>query len=311
MSLGSKMSTDSFSASIREHVLDLAWSLWAEIGVSSWTRRHQQWAIDPEPLILFTAYVSESDRRLHDEAVDWCIQYGTYTSASRLRNLLKDAPPDQHSAFETFAAAVNAHSDHRWPSAAQAPKYKPTRRSSILSFTAPALIALRLRALFGVAARADILRVLVAEPDRHFTASDLVPDVNYTKRNIDNALDSLTMAGLLEIRPVRNQHQHRLTEPARLLAFIGERPRLYPRWTPIFRCLASILEIAGRADELAPPVAMVEASRVFRQIMPFVDAAGLMRPGLQIGGVNAWQTFETWADELSRRLAAGDDAAFR
>src|SRR5438105_10743511 len=107
MSLGSKMSTDSFSASIREHVLDLAWSLWAELGVSSWTRRHQQWAIDPEPLILFTAYVSESDRRLRDEAVDWCIRYGSYVSATRLRNLLKAAPPNQQLAFEMFAATVN------------------------------------------------------------------------------------------------------------------------------------------------------------------------------------------------------------
>ncbi len=303
------MSTASFSTSIREHVLDLVWSLWAELGVSSWTRRHQQWAIDPEPLLLFTAYLSESDRRLRDETVDWCIRYGGYISASRLRNLLKDASPDEHVAFETFAAAVNAHSDHHWPSAAQAPRYEPTRRSSKLSFTAPALIALRLRALFGVAARADILRVLVAEPDRHFIASDLVPDVNFTKRNIDNALDSLRMAGVLENRPVRNQHQYRLTEPARLLAFVGERPRLYPRWTPIFRCVAPILHLAAQADEFSPPVAMVEASRVFREIKPFVEAAGLMRPGVQVGGVSAWQTFVSWADELSRRLAAGDAGA--
>src|SRR5947209_20207308 len=101
------MQTASSSASIREHVLDLVWSLWAELGVSSWTRRHQQWAIDPEPLILFTAHISGADRRLRDEALDWCIRYGSYISASRLRNLLKVAPPEQQTAFETFAATVN------------------------------------------------------------------------------------------------------------------------------------------------------------------------------------------------------------
>lgn len=304
------MSTASSSNTIREHILDMTWSLWAELGISSWTRRHQQWAIDPEPLILFTALLSESDRRLRDEAIDWCIHYGSYVAASRLRNLLKDTPPAQQAAFETFAAAVNANSDHRWPSAAPAPKYKPTGRSSVSSFTAPALIALRLRALFGVAARADILRVIASDPGRAFTASDLIPDVNYTKRNIDNALDSLTMAGLLEIRPVRNQHQYRLIEPGSLLAFVGERPRLYPRWRPIFLCLAAILELGGRAPQLGEHVAMVEAGRVFRQITPSIEESGLMRPPVQIGGPDAWHAFVVWADELTRRLANGDDAAF-
>src|SRR5438128_8988025 len=68
-----KMSKTSSSEQIREHILDLVWSLWAELGVSSWIRRHQQWAIDPEPLILFTVQIGDADRRLRDEALDWCI----------------------------------------------------------------------------------------------------------------------------------------------------------------------------------------------------------------------------------------------
>ena len=305
------MSTASPSASIREHILELVWSLWAELGVSSWTRRHQQWAIDPEPLILFTAHISDADRRLRDEALDWCIRYGSYISASRLRNLLKEALPEQQAAFESFAATVNAHSNHHWPSSAQAINYKPTGRSSLASFAAPALIALRLRALFGVAARADILRVIVGDPHKAFTASDLISDVNYTKRNIDNALDSLRMVGLLEVRPTRNQHQYRVTGPDSLLGFVGDRPRLYPRWTPIFVCLTRMREFGDRAGELADRAAMVEASRVFGDISGLVDEANLIRPAAPIVGGDALHTFCAWADELTGRLAAGDDAAFR
>lgn len=304
------MSTGSFSESISEHILDMTWSLWAELGVSAWTRRHQLWAIDPEPLILFTAQLSEADHRLRDEALDWCIRYGSYIAASRLRNLVKDVTPSQQTAFETFAAVVNAHSDHHWPSAAAAPKYTPTGRSSLPSFAAPALIALRLRALFGVAARADIFRVIVGEPDRAFTASDLIPSVNYTKRNIDNALEPLVMAGLLELRPVRNQRQYRLAQPARLLEFVGERPRLYPKWTPMLLCLASILDLAGRGHELAEPVAMVEAALLFRQIKPLLEESSLVRPKVQISGKGAWHAFFVWAEELTRRLAAADAGAF-
>ena len=39
-------------APVGEGALALAWSLWTELGVPGWSRRHQDWAIDPEPLIL-------------------------------------------------------------------------------------------------------------------------------------------------------------------------------------------------------------------------------------------------------------------
>ena len=44
--------------------LDLAWSLWAELGVDGRLRRHDWQAIDLEPLIIFTAYIASFDSRL-------------------------------------------------------------------------------------------------------------------------------------------------------------------------------------------------------------------------------------------------------
>jgi hypothetical protein len=100
----------SFSKQLQEHALDLVWSLWAELGVSGWTRRHVSHAIDPEPLILFTAFLGDADPRLRDEATDWCIAYGRYVSAARLRNLLIGEESTVREAFGEFAATVNAHS---------------------------------------------------------------------------------------------------------------------------------------------------------------------------------------------------------
>ena len=40
------------SDSIDEYLLDLAWSLWTELGVAGVQRRHQQYLIVPEELIL-------------------------------------------------------------------------------------------------------------------------------------------------------------------------------------------------------------------------------------------------------------------
>ena len=134
----------SFSQQLQQHTLDLTWSLWAELGVAGWTRRHTSHAIDPEPLILFTASLGDMDPRLCDEATDWCIAYGRYVSAARLRNLLAHEAPDPREAFGEFAATVNAHSALRWPGATAPRPFQLTRRSEVADFHRPSLVALRL-----------------------------------------------------------------------------------------------------------------------------------------------------------------------
>ena len=67
---------------IDEASVSLAWSLWGELGASTWERRHQGWAIELEPLIAFTAWLAEHDRRLLREAVDWCAANAAFVSLS-------------------------------------------------------------------------------------------------------------------------------------------------------------------------------------------------------------------------------------
>ena len=74
---------------IGEAVIQFCWSVWAELGVSGWGRAHQGWAIDVEPLIIFTAAIGERDPRLRDEATDWCVRNWRLVSRVRLRNILR------------------------------------------------------------------------------------------------------------------------------------------------------------------------------------------------------------------------------
>ena len=81
------MPIDSFSAeSAHRWALDLAWSLWTELGVSGQRRRHSEVGVDLEPLIVATAYLSRFDARLRDESLDWCVLNVSYVSSDRLRN---------------------------------------------------------------------------------------------------------------------------------------------------------------------------------------------------------------------------------
>jgi len=77
------------SNELREHILDLLWSQWRELGVAGTVpRRHKDDFIDLEALIAFTATHSDLDPRLRDESIDWVVRYGSYVSRARLKNIL-------------------------------------------------------------------------------------------------------------------------------------------------------------------------------------------------------------------------------
>jgi len=285
-------------------VLDLGWSLWAELGVSGWQRRHQQVAIDPEPLIVFTAALGDLDPRLRDEATDWCIANGRWISAARLRNLLRDESGPAREAYGELAATVALHGRLRWPHATAPRPNQPTGRSETPDFGRPALVSLRLRAMFGVGARAEVLRMFLRDPQATLPASELAPEAGFTKRNVAEALDALRMAGLLEAVPVRNQLRYRLARPRELQALLGPLPRAFPRWRPRFRILLRALE-AVRAAEGAPPlVGAVEAARALGELEPDLRAADAKAAPKGVTGEELWGSFQVWAIDVAEAWAA-------
>src|SRR5688572_16830713 len=90
-------------APIREAVLDLLWSAWAELGVPGPQRTHRRSVSDPEPLIVFTPALALDDPRLLEQAAAWCERYGDFVSKTRLDGLARAAPPEVGSAFIAFA----------------------------------------------------------------------------------------------------------------------------------------------------------------------------------------------------------------
>src|SRR2546428_12559997 len=115
---------------LREHVLELLWSHWHELGVAATVpRRHADDFIDPEPLIAFTATHSDLDARLRDESIDWVLRYGTYISKARLKNVLAVWGLLESALFREYAATVNAHGGAGWPPAgAKPPPSRPRSR---------------------------------------------------------------------------------------------------------------------------------------------------------------------------------------
>jgi hypothetical protein len=291
---------------LEELALELLWSLWGELGVRGVIRgRHDEWSIDPEPLIATTARLGDRDPRLRDESIDWCIQYERYLSLARLRGVLRRVDSATRGAFGSYAATLSQHTGRSWPGASEPQPYEPSRRSQLAPLVRPALIRMRLRALFGVGARAEILHAFSAQPQAHMTAAELSRLTGYTKRNVTDELDRLELAGLLQVAAPSNQFVYRLHDGTALLAFVGERPRVFPNWEPLFRIVAALLD-ATRAIEIASETAQaIELEKLVAGIAHDLQGARIPLPPGERERTGTPEALMSWAVDFMRSLASG------
>ena len=289
-----------------EPLLDLVWSLWSELGIPGWNRAHQDWAIDPEPLLLFTALLGDSDPRLRDECMGWCVRNGRYIAASRLRNLLTTASPAVREQWGPFAASVNVHADTNWPGATEPLSSRPSSKEGLDDFKRPALISLRLRTTFGVGARSEILLYFASRPDARAVASDLSEVVHYTKRNVEKELEALRKAGRLSVEKRHNRLEHFLEMPESLLMFAAPRPKYFPRWDAIFPVLGALLNYENQARTMDSMVALVEARRLLGDIQNHLRQSGLPAPPSTVPDRVLVSSLRNWAVDVTGALARAD-----
>jgi hypothetical protein len=284
----------------------LAWGAWAELGVSGWEHTHGSWAIDPEPLVFLTAGLGDRDPRLRDEAADWCIRHWRFISRVRLRNLLSDQPDAVLDAYGAFVATVNQHGGVAWPGATKPwGRYRPTGRSRLRPLEEPALVCLRVRAMFGVSARAEILRHLLARQGSGRSVAELADLAGYAKRNVAEECETLERAGVLAHRTVGNRFIYSLARRAELGAFIGELPEVFPNWTALSSVVLALVALAEAKAELSDDAFIVDVHRTLHELQEDLDRLRFDGPTRQPKGAALWPEVEAWGDELLADLAAG------
>src|ERR1700686_109547 len=274
--------------------LDLAWSLWAELGVDGAVRRHDWQAIDLEPLIIFTAHLAAADNRLRASAIDWCIANARFASAFRLRNLADRARPETRTAFGRFAATVRAHAKAPWPGHGDPLTLFHPERAGSPDLRRPSLVQLRLRALVGVSARAEILKLMLADPDRAQPASTLAEDAAYGKGSVAQSLEMLTMAGIVQVQPSGNRLLYRLARPGELAQTLQWLPSVFPDWWPIFNIVEALLDYAVTA---AGPVSsrLQGLQKLLKQIDSDLRRLGTWEQVPRLVGPASVAEFEHWA----------------
>jgi hypothetical protein len=292
------------SSDLREHVLELAWSQWHELGIAATVpRRHSDDFIDPEPLIAFTAAHSDLDARLRDESIDWVLRYGTYISKARLKNVLASWGLLGNALFREYAATVNTHGGAGWPAAGAKPlAFRSRSRSLLEDLARPSLLSLRIRAIFGVGARAELIRAFLSHPRLAMTAADLSTETSYGKRNVLNELEPLRFAGVVKSFRAVNADRFSLTKSEQIEALVGPLPQRFTRWTQTFGVLHVLLEVARPGARRSDLQRAVDAVRLLEEHKQLFAAAKAYPPSLP-AGPSAWPVFQEWAVGYARSLA--------
>ncbi|MBW1878803.1 MAG: hypothetical protein JRI25_26040 [Deltaproteobacteria bacterium] len=244
----------------RDAALDLAWSLWTELGVPGPRRSHQRAILDPERLIVVTPSICRDDARLADLAFSWCTGHAHRISGSRLKGLLRSAHHDVRIAAEAFLGELATEGIHLVRVPPVSPARPRDRRDVAVQIERPALLRLRVRALLGLSGRADVLVALLSSPDTWIRAAAL-EDVGIAKRNVARILAELAEGGIARSRRRGNVREFRLSNPTAFGTVVAlPRDAVFPDWPAIF-------EWMRLADELAslpagrPATLRVEVAR--------------------------------------------------
>lgn len=288
--------------------LDMAWSLWDELGVTGTVRRHQDQAVDLEPLILFAAWLGDRcDRRLWEEVVDWCSAQHEFVNVARLKRLYSATDPEVQPAFARLAAAVNANAPRAgWPYASAPVQTGRSEKSRPPELERPALLQLRLRALFGVTSRAEVLRLLLVAGGRRWTASGLAWNAAFSKVNVASVLEAFRSISIVHVEESGTQRIYRLARADELLGtheqpgLLHPVPAFQPDWASRFAVALSLVkhEHADASDDFT----------LFRELDEPIRTLGLItvapRPSVQEPQLLRWgeHVMRYWSGEDDDQL---------
>jgi hypothetical protein len=325
------MPVTELSAELQRRLSEFLWAQWAQMGLLAGSPRRDRWAADPEALALLSLEVGREDPRLFDEVLDWMLVNERLLSTQRLRNLCRDeadralagaaidwlrewrrkghapeleqTPAIRESAEPLFLGAI-APVGRPDPAFLEHGLLKgwrePARRSSQPEMAAPINLALRLRSLLGVGARAEVVRVLLTADTPRMSVQALAASTGYSKRNVQEAAASLRAAGTATSSTIGNEQRFELARGRWLgLLELGS-PPLHVDWPQLLQAQRVLLRWlrARRSEDASEYMLASEARNLLEAIADDLRFAGVP---IDLGGPDGadyWGHFASIVREL-------------
>ena len=330
------MQTSELRDLVNSTALDFVRDQWAQLGVfMEPSRPPDRWAQDPEALLAFSLDIARADARLFDEILDWLRANGGRLSGRRLRHLAhndgldgalvaaavdwaaghgsslrlrpdgRPFPAEPVSVFER--PGVPGREDEIFLRHGLAkPPTRPSGKSSAPDGLLPINLAFRLRDMFGVTSRAEIIRFLLTTGVPNATTLAISEAAVSTKRNANDALNELSRAWVVERHFVGNEARYGV-DRARWSSFLDVPPETistYLDWPALLRAVGEIrrwLETPG-VNDLTDYLRASEARRLVSQVKPNLERSGVLvsERGL---AEEYWPSFVQTVENALRLLA--------
>lgn len=279
------------SADLRRSIVDLLWQQWSALGVAGHSFSRSNTAIDPEALLLFSSVFARHDARLFDEMADWLQNNGGWINLLRVARLQREHDLGDLSVIGALAEHLVQRSSHaKWkvfatklPGNVQPEPFFPhlpipNRTDEIFHRwgwlraplelrglskaprpNQPATFLLKLRALFGMQSRAEVVAWLLAHESGH--PAQIARETGYFRGSVQNVLNELEISG--HIYATRDRREKRFLAPQEhwrfLLTWAPEGTAEFPRWVPwcvlfaLLRCFHDLIaspSFAGYSADL-------------------------------------------------------------
>jgi hypothetical protein len=286
------------------HAVDFLWRQWSELGIAGASRSGDDRIIDPEALLLFSLGICRYEARLFDEIIDWLFKNGHFINVQRLQQIQKKYNFNSGPQLSAVASLLSGKSGYRLKWAGLAGKYRrePSEplfldkegvplpfprgeaanpqfynrglsrgpvnlrgRSQSFDLDGPACLLLRLRALIGINARAEILCLLASAKEIH--PSEAARQTGYYQKTVQTALVEMARSGAILTRTSRKEKYYRLKPNVidSLLKPKGRTP-LWIKWPDLFKSLEvlwqRIFEISKQ--KLEPLLLASELNKLIR-----------------------------------------------
>jgi hypothetical protein len=234
---------------IQATAVEIAWKQWASLGAGALSAPEGRAAsiIDPEALLLLSLVVQDAERRLVDFSAWWAEVGSELLSVQRTKTMLKHFPEPAAAGLDEFARLAVEAGDRRWKRYAsdEVPGWG-TRR--LKGAAAPRLmeastLMVRLRAGFGVNAKADALAFLLGIGGESATVQDIASAISYSTVTVRNALKDMVLARLIHETPDHPARYYVYLEPWAEVLDLGAprttNPPTWAYWYPVHAFLAN------------------------------------------------------------------------
>jgi hypothetical protein len=295
--------------SLREAALGRLAAQWTALGgqLDGPAETH---VVDLEALLGATARLAPGEPRLAEVALAWGTRHGSAVNGARLRTVAAELDVPAEAA--ALAAAVQRGGGPPWPTSRASEENGDAGPWGVIDprpglvvvrdLAAPARLVWRLRAGFGVNARADILAVLLAAP-APLSIADLAARTRFGKRTVAGAVADMGLAGLVDVERTGNADRVRLADGAPVRIWLPAPAGTVRDEASRWRCVLAALDLHDRIGGAPDVVRAVEGRSAFEALRPALAAGGLPKPDSTVLGAAFATEVDAWLEALAAAVA--------